>query len=180
MPQTRYWKKDYMNKIKSQKIEEFLKDLGSSSPAPGGGAVAALAGAMSASLVEMVANITIGKGKYQSVQGEVKRISNKASGLSKKLLSLADEDAKAFDKVMASYRSRDKAKIKKALLLATDIPTRVSRLSKEAENLGVMIAKIGNKNAYSDAKSAIYLAEAAYKSAQENIKINKKALAALK
>ena len=169
-----------MNKIKSQKIEGFLKDVGRPSPTPGGGAVAALSGAMAASLVEMVANITIGKRKYEGVEKQVRKISNDASKLSKALLSLADEDTKAFDQVMASYRSKDKVWIKKALLLAIEIPSEVSRLSKQTEGLGEKIAKIGSKNAYSDARSAIYLARAAYRSAQENIKINKKALAALK
>lgn len=169
-----------MNKIKSQKIEDFLKGLGSSSPTPGGGAVAAVTAAMSASLVEMVANITVGRKRYQEVQGEVIKISTEASQLSKNLLSLADEDVKAFDEVIAAYRSKNKAKIKKALLLAIDVPSRVSRLSQQVERLGVEIVKIGNKNALSDARSAMHLARAAYKSAQENIKINKKALAGLK
>lgn len=180
MDQTKFWKKDYMNNIKSQSIEGFIKNLGSSSPTPGGGAAAALSGAMAASLVEMVANLTIGKKKYEGVQKQAQIISKDASKFSKELLSLADEDTKAFDQVIASYRSKNKAQIKKALLLAIEIPSRISSFSKQTERLGQKIAKIGSKNAISDARSAIYLARAAYKAAQENIKINKKTLAALK
>jgi formiminotetrahydrofolate cyclodeaminase len=168
-----------MNKIKSQKIDEFLKTLGSSSPTPGGGTAAALSGALSSSLVEMVANITLGKKKYEKVQAQVKKISKEAAGLTKKFLLLADNDTKAFDQVMAAYRSQDKAQVKKALLLAIKIPSETSLLSKKVESLAARVARIGNKNAYSDARSAIHLAQASYKSAQENIKINRKALAAL-
>lgn len=169
-----------MNNIKSQTVEGFVKNLGSSSPTPGGGAVAALSGAMAAALVEMVANLTIGKNKYEGVQKQARIISKEASKLSKELLLLANEDTKAFDKVMASYRSKNKTQIKRALMLAIEIPSRISMLSKQTQRLGEKIAKIGNRNAYSDARSAIYLARAAYKGAQENIKINKKTLAALK
>jgi len=161
-----------MNKIKDQKIEDFLEDLASKSPTPGGGAASALAGAMAAALVEMVCGLT----KGDSVQ----RITDRANQLKIKLLNLADEDCQAFNQVMRAYKSKSKSKIRKALQKAIEIPDKVKTLAEEVEVLANKMAEIGNKNAFSDTKSAIHLVKAAEKSAEENIKINEKALAALK
>ncbi|MFZ5932648.1 MAG: cyclodeaminase/cyclohydrolase family protein [Patescibacteria group bacterium] len=159
-----------MNRIKSQKIEDFLKSLSSSSPTPGGGAVAALAGALAVSLVEMVTNLT--REKILDVE--------KITQIRKELLRLADEDCQAFDAVMTAYKSKSKQKIRKSLVKAIEVPERVMVLSAGVEKLAFVTIKKGNKNAVSDAKSALHLARAARKSAEENIKINKKALASLK
>lgn len=174
-----------MSRIASQKIEKFLEDLSSLSPTPGGGAVAALAGAMAASLVEMVANLTLGKEKYQKVQKEIRRLALDAAKKEKVFLTLADEDVKAYNFVMAAYRlskedASRKKKIKKALTYAMEVPEKTAELAEEVEKLAKKVAKIGNKNAYSDARSAFFLAQAAGKSAQENVKINKASLASLK
>lgn len=155
-----------MNSIKNQKIEEFLEELASKSPTPGGGAVAALTGAISISLVEMVGNLT-------------KNLKLNTGSLRSDLLKLADEDVKAFDMVMAAYRSKSNSKIKKALIKAIEVPEKTMKLSKEVERLARIAVKKGNKNAISDAKTAIYLARAAQKGALENIEINKKFLTAL-
>lgn len=168
-----------MNSIKSQKIEKFLEDLSSSSPTPGGGAVAALSGAVAASLAVMVANLTLGKRGYERIQREVKKIKGEGLTYQKQLLKLADLDVKAFDSVMAAYRSRDKAKIRKSLKRAIDVPSKVAHLSEKVGKLAERLARIGNKNAVSDAKSAMVLARASRNAAGENIKINKKALARL-
>lgn len=169
-----------MNKIKNLKIEEFLKELSSSAPTPGGGATAALTGAMAASLVEMVANLTIGKRRYEKVQKEVRQLADKAAKYKVTLLELADDDVKAFNQVMSAYKSKDQRKIKQSLIYATEVPTKVVLMSKGVGALALRIAKVGNKNAYSDARSALHLTQAAIKAAQENIKINKKILAGLK
>ena len=169
-----------MNSIRSQKIENFLVSLSSSSPTPGGGAVAALTGAFAASLVEMVANLTIGKKGYEKVNTEILKIRNEALILKRELLKLADADVKAFNGVMAAYKSKNESRIKKSLQKATDIPSKVLSLSKKIEKMAGRMAKIGNKYALSDAKSAIHLSRASQKAAYENVIINTKALAALK
>lgn len=142
--------------------------------------MAALSGAMAASLAVMVANLTLGKKGYERVQKEVKKIKAEALTYQRYLLKLADLDVKAFDSVMVAYKSRDKAKIRKSLKRATDVPSKVAYLSEKVEKLAERLARIGNKNATSDAKSAVALAKAAQKAAEENIKINVRALAALK
>jgi len=161
-----------MSKISDKTIKTFLEELSSKAPTPGGGAVAALAGAMGASLVEMVMNLTSGEVFDLATIGM-------ARALRAQLLRLSDEDMKAFDAVMKAYRSKDKLVIKKTLLKAIEIPTQTKRLAHLVEELARDVAKRGNKNAISDAKTAIYLAEAAGKSADENIKINKESLAKL-
>lgn len=159
-------------RIKDQKIERFLEELASRSPTPGGGAVAALTGAMAASLVEMVINLT---------KNEELRINNlkKAQEIRNHFLDLADEDCGAFEEVMAAYKSKDKEKIKRALQKAIDVPGKTVLLSNEVLKLAKIVLKKGNKNTFSDAKTAIYLAQAAIKSADENIRINQQSLAAL-
>jgi glutamate formiminotransferase/formiminotetrahydrofolate cyclodeaminase len=167
-------------KIGEQKISKFLKELGSSSPTPGGGATAALTGAIAASLVEMVASLTIGKKRYEEVNDEMQKIRNEVLKLKKELIELCDEDVRAFNAVIASYKVKDKEKIKKALQLATQVPSKVASLSGEVGRLAQVVAKKGNKNAYSDAKSALHLTHAAIEVAKENIRINKQSLASLK
>lgn len=158
-------------KIREQKIEEFLNNLASAKPTPGGGAVAALAGAMAASLVEMVVGLT--------KTNEIKSLRIKARDLRKKLISLADQDVAAFDAVIDAYRSKEKDQIKKALEGAILVPEQTKEFACLVEEIAKVVEEKGNKNAVSDARTAIYLAQAAQKSAQENIDINKAGLAAL-
>lgn len=166
-------------KIQDQKIGDFLDSVASKSPIPGGGAVAALTGAMAASLVEMVCNLTIGKKRYPEVQDEMIRVAERASELSGELLELADRDSEAFEKVMEAYRTEDKDKIKGALLTAIEVPEKVAERAENVRELAEIVGKMGNTNAHSDATSAEHLAFAAIQAAQENIEINKKALAVL-
>lgn len=160
-------------------IEQFQKELSSKNPTPGGGVVAALVASFSASLIEMVCNLTIEKKAYLVVQKRIIEYRKEVSGIKARLSKLADEDAKAFNSVMRAYESKDKLKIKKTLKYATQVPMEVRKLSQELEKIGYKVSKIGNKNARSDAKTAIHLARAASKSALENVTINKKALAKL-
>lgn len=167
--------------IKTKTLESFLEDLSSKNPTPGGGAVAALSGVIAASLIQMVANLTIGKKGYEKVEGPMHKILKDSDQIKKKLLKLVDEDTKAFEKVMEGYRTdkadpKRKEKIKKALNYAIDVPMEVRKLSKDLESMAVKVSKIGNKNAVSDAGTAMHLAQAAQKSALENIKINKESL----
>ena len=99
--------------INKQTIERFQIELGSKNPTPGGGVVAALAGSFAASLIEMVCNLTIDKKGYEKVQKAILKIFKDTTELKKKLTKLAEEDKKAFDKVMIAYKSKNKEKIKK-------------------------------------------------------------------
>lgn len=172
-------------KIQEQTISKFLDDLSSSSPTPGGGAVAALSGAMAASLVEMVCNLTIGKKGYENVESSMQKVGRETQVLRKKLVKLADEDVTAYNLVMTAYKlpkenKNRKEEIEKTLIYAMEVPRRVAGFAKEVETLAKKVVRIGNKNAISDAKTAGHLAKAAYSSAMENVRINKVSLASLK
>ncbi|OQY47768.1 MAG: methenyltetrahydrofolate cyclohydrolase, partial [Anaerolineaceae bacterium 4572_78] len=85
-------------------IQQFLKELASSAPTPGGGSTAALSGAVGASLVSMVCQLTIGKKRYADVQTEMHEILKVSEELQQKLIAMIDEDAKAFDLVMDAFK----------------------------------------------------------------------------
>jgi formiminotetrahydrofolate cyclodeaminase len=157
--------------IKDQKIEDFLDDLASKKPTPGGGATAALAGAMAASLVSMVAKLSMDKDK------EFKEIERKADRLRKELLELADEDCQVYEGVMETYRTDKKElgrlrKIQKALKKAAEVPLKTAQKSVEVVKLVSFCAREGNQNAISDARVGVELATAAVYSALENVRIN--------
>jgi len=144
-------------------MNKFIEDLASSRPTPGGGAAAAVAGAMAAALVEMVARLTPGMTVDESLR--------------KRLLELADEDCRAFEAVMTAYKN--KTGKEEALKRAMEVPEETMKVAKQVEELALEMVEKGNKNAVSDAKSAVYLAQAAQKSAMENVEINKLVLTKL-
>ena len=81
-------------------VEGFINETASSSPAPGGGSIAALNASSSAALIAMVANLTLGKEKYAAVEGDMKDVAAKATALKDDFLALIDEDSNAFNKIM--------------------------------------------------------------------------------
>ncbi len=160
-------------------IRRFLEKLSSDAPTPGGGSASALAGALSASLVEMVAGLSKKKGSL-NLQ-EVKEIKRKASAIRRRLHRAVDEDAKSYEEVIKafrlpketekqrSYRSR---KIQKAYQKATVIPRCVCENALKLMEFSQTLALKGNPNALSDIKVAGYLADAALKGGLVNIEIN--------
>ena len=167
--------------LKKQTIEEFQKELSSKNPTPGGGVVAALAASFAASLIEMVVNLTMGKKGYKDKEQVLIKIAKDTGEIKKRLTVLTDEDAEAYKKVMEANKidkenPERKGKIQKALKYAIEVPMEVRKLSHELEELAYRVSKVGNKNALSDARTAVHLARAAGKSALENVKINKDAL----
>src|SRR5207244_3292690 len=84
-------------------VRELLDRLGSSAPAPGGGAAAALAGALGAALVQMTANLSIGRPKLAGIEPQARQIEVRAAELRLRLAELADADAQAYARVSAAY-----------------------------------------------------------------------------
>lgn len=152
--------------IKNQTVEEFLNDLSSKTPAPGGGSVSALAGAIASGLVSMVCNLTLGKKKYVGVEKEAKRILKESEKLRSRFLALAEEDKQVFLNVIKKKYSNDSLKRARMVL------TKTAELSDKILNLAKRIALIGNKNARSDAKIAVDLARLAKHGALINVKAN--------
>ncbi len=158
--------------LKDKIIEKFLDELASKSPAPGGGSVAALSGALSAALVSMVCRLTIGKKKYSKVQIEIKKILKLSEKLRKDLIKLIDKDAQAYNQVVKAFKLSGKPDIEKALKQAVEVPLETAENCKKVLELAIRVAKIGSKFALSDAKVAKLLAQTGIKAAILNVKIN--------
>lgn len=167
--------------LQGKTLREFCEELGSAAPTPGGGSAAALVGALSAALVAMVANLTIGKEKYAELEDEMTNVCCAVTELKDKLLGAIDEDKAAFDQVMAAYRMPQgteqekvirREAIEKALKCAAAVPLEVTRYAYEILTLAKTVAEKGNPNAVSDAGAAAVFAEAAAKAAILNVKIN--------
>jgi len=160
---------------------DFLDKLASKDPAPGGGSAAAYAGAMSAALISMTAQLTLGKKKYASVEAQMQEILKQAEKLRKFLTDQVQKDAKAFEDVMAAFRlPKDNPRldqqrmeaIEKATQSAATIPLQVAQWSLSLLSLAERCVAIGNINTTSDAGSAGNLAIASIKSALLNVRIN--------
>lgn len=155
----------------------FVDAVAAGTPTPGGGAVSALAGALSAALAEMVARLTVGKKRYAEVEQTMQAIIAAAADLRARLLAALDEDVAAFDGVLAATRlpkddpSRAEA-IQKATIRAADVPLEVARLALEAMRLAGQVAAQGNVNAASDAATAALMGLAAVEGAALNVRIN--------
>jgi formiminotetrahydrofolate cyclodeaminase len=162
-------------------LNEFLSTLASDSPTPGGGSVAALAGALGASLGSMVCSLTIGKKKYADVEDDMKAMLAKTESLRLELAELMDEDAAAFDKVMAAMKlpketdeqkAARKAAMQSALVDAATVPFAVMEKCVEVASLAREAATKGNSNAVSDAGVSALIARAGAHSAALNVQIN--------
>jgi formiminotetrahydrofolate cyclodeaminase len=162
-------------------LGELLQRLGSSEPAPGGGAAAALVGALGAALVEMTANLTLGRPRFADVEPQARRIQQRAAELRAQLAALADADAEAFDRVSAAYKlphadatqraTRSQA-IQSALVAAANVPLDTARSSARVIELAEAAAPILNPNVISDVLVGAVLANAAIDSAAVNVEIN--------
>ncbi|MEO8167059.1 MAG: cyclodeaminase/cyclohydrolase family protein [bacterium] len=159
----------------------FLDELASSSPAPGGGSVAALAGALGAALTSMVCNLTIGKKKYASVEAEMQKILKGAEELRARFTLLVEKDADSFNKVMEvlslpkdneGQRALRSAALAAATKEATMIPLEVMKHCIDAMALTQNVAANGNTNSISDAGVSALMLHAACESAALNVKIN--------
>lgn len=167
--------------FENQKISEFLDTLASDAPAPGGGSVAALGGALGAGLVSMVANLTTGKEKYKDNWAEMETVCKHSETLRAEFVRLMNEDTEAFNAFMGAMKlprdtEEQKAGRREALAeaskLATEIPLRTLEKCAELASLAAKAVKLGNRNAVSDGGSAALLAEAAGKAAAYNVRIN--------
>lgn len=164
-----------------QKTTEFLEDLSSAKPVPGGGGASAAVGAFASALGMMVANLTVGKKKYQKVETEIQEICGRLERLREELVVLVDEDAKAFEPLAKAYRlpketkeQRDEKEkvMEKALYDASIVPLRIMKtVHCVLEHLEVLGEK-GSRLAVSDVGVAALFARAALEGASLNVYIN--------
>lgn len=166
-----------------KKVSNFLNELASNSPTPGGGSVAALTGALGAALISMVGNLTVGKKKYEDVEEEIKRILSSSEKLRYELSQLIEDDVKVFNNFMSTYKMPKETedekkvraeKIQESLIEAAKVPLKVAYKCLDILSLSKEVAEKGNINVVSDAGVAALMAEAALESAILNVKINLK------
>jgi len=167
--------------LTSKSVQEFLDETASSSPAPGGGSVSALAAALGAALTSMVCRLTIGKKKYAGVQSEMEDVLKKSENLRARCTSIIDEDTQAFNKLMQAYalpketpeqQSTRKAAVQDATKNATIVPLKLMQLCEEAGGLAKTVAENGNRNSASDAGVSALMLRAACMGAALNVRIN--------
>ncbi|MFZ5648983.1 MAG: cyclodeaminase/cyclohydrolase family protein [Bacillota bacterium] len=171
-----------MDKLIGMTVSGFIDETASSTPAPGGGSVSALASAMGAALVSMVGRLTAGrKNRTEAEDRPVIEMIQRAGALQKRLESAVDEDAAAFHQVMQAYRlpaadeeakGRKRRAIDEALINAARVPLGVMEDSAAVLEMAVFAVREGNPNALSDAGVAALMAEAGLKGAYYNVLIN--------
>lgn len=161
--------------------KEFLAELASSAPTPGGGGAAAMAGALGAALSSMVANLTIGKEKFAIQEPEVKELLGQAEEVRKELLSLVEADAAVFGQFMSCYKlpkntEEEKATrtqaIRSAAKAAGEVPLNIGRASVKVLRIAKRLAEIGNPGVVTDGACSALLARAALRCAVYNVVIN--------
>jgi formiminotetrahydrofolate cyclodeaminase len=167
--------------LTEQHVTQFLDELSSNSPAPGGGSVAALSGALGSALTSMVCSLTVGKKKYETVEAEMQKILEQSEILRAKFTELIDKDTDAFTKVMEAtnlpkendqQKALRSAAIQAATKEAALLPLTVMRHCIDALALTKIIAAKGNPNAISDAGVSALMLKAACDGAALNVRIN--------
>jgi methenyltetrahydrofolate cyclohydrolase len=168
-----------------QPIGSWLDELGSGSPTPGGGAAAGVAAATGAALIAMVGHLTVGKEGFEDLEERMRSLVATADAEREAFLALADEDAAAFESVMASFRfpkETDEEKTSRTLRIqeayegAAAVPLQLATRSVQLMELAEDATAMGNPHAASDGYSAGTLLHSAALSAIANVRINASAL----
>jgi formiminotetrahydrofolate cyclodeaminase len=164
-----------------QSMRNFLDALASKAPTPGGGSVAALAGALGGALVSMVSNLTLGKETYREIQPQIEKLLQDSERLRREMQDLMQQDTEAFGALSEVYKmpkSTDAekaartARMQEALKKACQVPLDIGMKSLEVAHLAQKAADIGSTAVVSDAGVAILMSSACARSAALNVKIN--------
>ena len=162
-------------------VSALLDLTASDAPAPGGGSISALAGALGAALASMVASLTLGKKGYEDVQEEMTALSAEGKALMDELLAAMDADTEAFNGYMAALalpKSTDEEKaarreaMQKGLKEAALVPLATARLAARVFPLAEAAVRRGNKNAVTDGMVAALTARSAGLGSLLNVRIN--------
>ncbi|HWI62202.1 MAG TPA: cyclodeaminase/cyclohydrolase family protein [Symbiobacteriaceae bacterium] len=164
-----------------QRIVDFCSQLAAGTPTPGGGAAAAVSGAMGAALVSMVAGLTAGREKYAAVNDEMLSLQAMGDRETQAMLQCADNDAVAFDQVMAALalpKATDEEKatrrdaLQKGYQAATVSPLDTMKHAVVVMRGALAAASRGNTNALSDGYVGFLMANTAFEGALWNVAIN--------
>src|SRR5947209_15158013 len=137
---------------REQSLQDYLDDLASAQPAPGGGSASALSGAMAAALASMVCRLTLGKAGYEEAQPEIEKILERTEQLRERFTELLEEDIAAYGRLSASYkmpRATDEERtarsddIQKHLVGAAEVPLEMVECAARLSHFLKRIAEIG-------------------------------------
>ena len=161
--------------------KKFIEAAASKEPVPGGGSVAALAGALGTSLGHMVGALTVGKKKYADVEGQMRTIATEAAIIRERLIRDIDRDSEAYDRVFAAFKlpketEEEKAErsrvIQDATKQAAMVPMEVAEEIASVMETIIYVAHKGNRNAVTDACVAMMAARTCVLGALLNVRIN--------
>ena len=164
-------------------IDEYVKELGSKAPVPGGGGASAVAGALSAALACMVCNLTVGKKSYVTVEDDVKKILADMNEHIESFIKLSDKDAEVFYPLSQAYgfkpQNNEEKKLheenmEKLLFNAAMVPLDIMKEAYSMLGAIDFLAKKGSKLAVSDAGVAVSMLRSAVCGAMMNVVINVK------
>lgn len=167
--------------LKELSVKDFIYETASDSPAPGGGSVAALSAASAVALIEMVANLTLGKKGYEEVTAEMENVKKVAGEYKEKFINYIDEDSDSFNKIMAAFKlpkdtDEQKAErtkvVQEAFKGAATVPLNVGKDAFALLELAKTVVLKGNQNAVTDGAVAAMQARTAVHGAFYNVKIN--------
>ncbi len=173
-------------KLVGMSVEGFLGELASGSPAPGGGSAAALAGAVAAALCGMVARLTGGREKLRDAWPAMAVMREEADRLRARLAALVDEDAEAFNAVMAAQRLPRATEAEKAArsaamaaasLRAARVPLETLAAMGPLARLAGIAVESGSPGCVTDAGAAAAIIGAAARAAAYNVRVNLPSLA---
>jgi formiminotetrahydrofolate cyclodeaminase len=172
---------DPTNNLTDLTLRELNARLASREPIPGGGSAAAVAGALGASLVAMVAELTIGRPDAAEHESALRDLRDEAVAHQQLLLDLAEQDARAYGAVVAARRMPKESEeerttraeaMRRTMVAAAEVPLLTAGAAVDVLELARAVAPIGNPNAISDAGVAAELAAAAVRGAILNVRIN--------
>lgn len=162
-------------------VKEFLAKTAGNAPVPGGGSIAALSAAIASALTEMVANLTIGKKKYEDKEEMMKQIAASANNYQMLFIHDIDTDSDAYNNVFDAFKlpketeeekkERNK-QIQETIKIAAEVPMEVARKAYAMMDIISQVAENGNQNAITDACVSMMTTRTAVLSAILNVKIN--------
>ncbi|MCK6558297.1 glutamate formimidoyltransferase [candidate division KSB1 bacterium] len=164
-----------------RKVADFADEVSRDTPAPGGGSIAALAGSLGAALAAMVANVSNGKGEFDAKYEEICELAEQAQRVKDDLLRAVDEDTAAFNVVLEAMRlpkdtpAQQEARataLREGYKSAARVPLRTAESCREALQLCLRAARLGNKAVMSDAGVGALMAYAGLQGAIYNVRIN--------
>lgn len=167
--------------LKNLTVSDFAAITASDAPAPGGGSVSALCGALAASLAEMVANLTSGREKYAQVQPQVEEVLQQYPAIRARLLDAIDRDSKAFDLYMAALampkttdaeKAARKQAMQEGLKAAALVPMETAETALTVFPALRLAVEQGNANAITDGMVGTMLARTAVLGAVFNVRVN--------